>query len=181
MREASREHEECRLFRGGASRVSWRGRDHRHLPTDRLQRVTALQEFDEHPASRSGMEERDEMPVSTSARHAIDQFHARSGAFREGGDEVVYLITQVVHARSSDLEMAGERGVGPRRRQEFDATRTGADEDNLDSLAFDDLAAGRRRSDDRGPGAHGTVQRGDSDAYVIEKSLVHSVTYGVVG
>ena len=84
------------------------------------------------------MDEGNEMPIRSGARHPVYELEALGLETGELGDDVVGSVREVMEARTAPLEKAANRGLRAERLEELD----GADEGDSNSLGLECLGWG---------------------------------------
>jgi thioredoxin 1 len=87
---------------------------------------------------------------------------------RQRRRQVVHDETHVVHPGAASREVAGDRGVVPRRLQELDPAGSVSEEGDPDALAGNLLLPGRVLSEERRPKGDGLVEGIDRDSDVVD-------------
>lgn len=103
------------------------------------------------------MEEGDPPAVEPDARRLVDQLNATRGQVGERPVEIVYQISNVVHARAARRQKTAEPGIVVERAEQLNPVAASFDRDGVDVLLFDPNAL---VDDEPKPpvGIHGGVQ-----------------------
>jgi hypothetical protein len=134
-----------------------------------------LQQLHEDAARGARVEEGDEVVARAAPRFSIDQLEPRGGMLLERSAEVGHPVADVMDARPSPGDEAGDGGVVACGRQELDPAGLPADELDLDPLARDDLALRYGAAEERDPEGGRGVEREHGDAHMIQGSIAHRV------
>lgn len=134
-------------------------------------RASGLDELDQDAPGALGVEERHPVAPGARSRSLVDRAEALPPEVREGLLDIRYPEGHVVESRTATFEEAPDRRVRTAGLEEFD----GADEGDIDSLAFELLdrgtAVAREEFEERPAVRDGR----DGHGHVIERIGIHTV------